>query len=249
MKNTTKTKSPKKSTSSHSLKIASKTAKKITAKISDECMKSYYSPKTLEKVYAVGNSFLDAHKRFEKRTASQKVELVRLSGHMIIEAKKNRLALDRYTLRSALYHFIGYKSSDDNKAFMMSIKRVIDATFYLFENKNTSITDEGQILDSKGKVVPVKELDKKSSSKPTRNRETKKNQVSTLTELVEALAVIKTHKNLIKDVPQEMVSKTIELLQENMVEAIIEAKEEPNKQMKTIGDAKMPNFSNSRATA
>lgn len=249
MKNTTKTKSPKKSTSSHAIKIASKSAKKTTAKISDECMKNYYSPKTLEKVYAVGNSFLKAHLRFEKSTASQKVELVKLSGYMIIEAKKNKLILDRKMLQKALYHFIGYEGFTDNKAFMMSIKRVIDATFYLFENKNTSITEAGQILDSKGKVVPVKELDKKSSTKPTRNRETKKNQVSTLTQLVEALAVIKTHKNLIKDVPQEMVSKTIELLQENMVEAIVEAKEEPNSQMKTIGDAKMPNFSNSRATA
>jgi hypothetical protein len=90
---------------------------------------------------------------------------------------------------------------------MMSIKRVIDATFYLMENSKASISDEGQILDNKGKVVPVKELDKKSSSKPSRNRDNKKNEVATLSKARESAKYLLDNPRFLLELGLETLSQ------------------------------------------
>lgn len=200
-------KTVRKSTSSHNSKVAQKSVTRVTKKLPLELQKNYYSEKTLAEVLAVGTGYLKAHLQFEKKTTSQKVTLVKLSLDMVNEAKKNKLILDRKRLQNALYHFTGYKTELNNKNFMMSIKRVIDATFYLMENSKASISDAGQILDSKGKVVPVKDLDKKSSSKPSRNRDNKKNEVTTLSKAKESAQYLLDNPRFLLELGLEKLSQ------------------------------------------
>lgn len=200
-------KTVRKSTSSHNSKVAQKSVTRVTKKLPLELQKNYYSEKTLAEVLAVGTGYLKAHLQFEKKTTSQKVTLVKLSLDMVNEAKKNKLILDRKRLQNALYHFTGYKTELNNKNFMMSIKRVIDATFYLMENSKASISDAGQILDNKGKVVPVKDLDKKSSSKPSRNRDNKKNEVTTLSKAKESAQYLLDNPRFLLDLGLEKLSQ------------------------------------------
>lgn len=236
IKRTTK-KTVRKSTSSHSSKVAKKTVTRVTKKLPLELQKNYYSEKTLAEVLAVGTGYLKAHLQFEKKTTSQKVTLVKLSLDMVTEAKKNKLILDRKKLQNALYHFTGYKTELNNKNFMMSIKRVIDATFYLMENNKASISDEGQILDNKGKVVPVKELDKKSSSKPSRNRDNKKNEVATLSKAKESLQYLMDNPQFLQNLDINDLTDFQNTLETVVNSRTVEADEEPNPQMKNVGVA------------
>ena len=233
IKKTTK-KTVKKSTSSHVSKVAKKSVTRVTKKLPLELQKNYYSEKTLAEVLAVGTGYLKAHLQFEKKTTSQKVTLVKLSLDMVNEAKKNKLILDRKRLQNALYHFTGYKTELNNKNFMMSIKRVIDATFYLMENSKASISDEGQILDTKGKVVPVKELDKKSSSKPSRNRDNKKNEVATLSKARESLEYLNNNPQFLQNLDLDDLTDFLNTLESVVNSRTAEAKEDPNPQMKGI---------------
>ena len=228
-------KTVRKSTSSHTSKVAQKSVTRVTKKLPLELQKNYYSEKTLAEVLAVGTGYLKAHLQFEKKTTSQKVTLVKLSLDMVNEAKKNKLILDRKRLQNAIYHFTGYKTELNNKNFMMSIKRVIDATFYLMENSKASISDAGQILDSKGKVVPVKDLDKKSSSKPSRNRDNKKNEVTTLSKAKESLQYLINNPQFLQNLDLEDLTDFQNTLEIVVNQRTVENDEDPNPQMKGIG--------------
>ena len=228
-------KTVRKSTSSHTSKVAQKSVTRVTKKLPLELQKNYYSEKTLAEVLAVGTGYLKAHLQFEKKTTSQKVTLVKLSLDMVNEAKKNKLILDRKRLQNAIYHFTGYKTELNNKNFMMSIKRVIDATFYLMENSKASISDAGQILDSKGKVVPVIDLDKKSSSKPSRNRDNKKNEVTTLSKAKESLQYLINNPQFLQNLDLEDLTDFQNTLEIVVNQRTVENDEDPNPQMKGIG--------------
>ena len=228
-------KTVRKSTSSHTSKVAQKSVTRVTKKLPLELQKNYYSEKTLAEVLAVGTGYLKAHLQFEKKTNSQKETLVKLSLDMVNEAKKNKLILDRKRLQNALYHFTGYKTELNNKNFMMSIKRVIDATFYLMENSKASISDAGQILDTKGKVVPVKDLDKKSSSKPSRNRDNKKNEVTTLSKAKESLQYLIDNPQFLQNLDLEDLTDFQNTLEIVVNQRTVENDEDPNPQMKGIG--------------
>lgn len=242
-------KEAKKSTSSHSSKVARKSVTRVTKKLPLELQKNYYSEKTLAEVLAVGTGYLKAHLQFDKKTTSQKVTLVKLSLDMVAEAKKNKLILDRPKLRNALYHFTGYKTEMNNKNFMMSIKRVIDATFYLLENDKSSISNEGQIIDSKGKVVPVKELDKKSSTKGSRDRGTsKKNEVSTLSKAKECADFLINNPRLMLELGFDILAK----LEASTTSAIEKLDAEAEEAPVVKGSASMPksiDFTNKSARA
>lgn len=242
-------KEAKKSTSSHSSKVARKSVTRVTKELPLELQKKYYSEKTLAEVLAVGSGYIKAHLQFDKKTTSQKVALVRLAVDMFNEAKKNKLTLDRAKLRNALYHFTEYKRETDNKGFMMSIKRVIDATFYLLENDKSSITDEGQVLNSKGKVVPVKDLDKKSSTKGSRDRGTsKKNEVATLSKAKEYADFLINNPRLLLELGFDTLAKLEAQVTSSIEKLDAEAEEAPV--MK--GSATMPksiDFTNKSARA
>ena len=99
----------KKSTSSHALKLASKSkGKKAIKKIPQELQEAIYNKETLKNVYAIGSKFLKASVKFEKSTVAQTYELINLSASMLNEAKKNHVSLNITKLRRALFKFVQY---------------------------------------------------------------------------------------------------------------------------------------------
>ena len=127
-----------------------------------ELQRKYYSEKTLIEVHSVGKGFIKSFETFEKKSVSQKVELIRLTAQMISEAKKNKLELSKDQLRNALYHFTGYDKSTQLHSFVMAIKRIRDNAFELLDDKKNSIDEKtGQILDKNKKVISTKKQDEK----------------------------------------------------------------------------------------
>jgi len=101
-------KTAKKSTSSHASKVAQKTVRAKAIKLPKELQKNYYSEKTLIEIHAVGKGLIKTFENAEKKSVSQKVELIRLTASMISEASQNKLVLSKEQIRNALYHFTGY---------------------------------------------------------------------------------------------------------------------------------------------
>lgn len=237
-------KTAKKSTSSHSSKVAQKTVKAKAIKLPQELQKNYYSEKTLTEIFAVGKGLIKTYENAEKKSVSQKVELIRLTAQMISEASKNKLVLSKDQIRNALYHFTGYDKSKNLASFVMAIKRIIDASMTLFENPKFSIDEKtAQILDSKKKVVSVKSLDKKNSGK-SRVRPTKKNEVSTLTEANQSVDYLNNNPRFLGEIDIEKLELLILNASEAFEKRTKEAVEKANPQM--TGKAQMPkavNFS------
>lgn len=237
-------KTAKKSTTSHSTKVAQKTVKAKAITLPKELQKNYYSEKTLTEIFAVGKGLIKTYENAEKKSVSQKVELIRLTAQMISEANKNKLALSKDQIRNALYHFTGYDKSKQLHSFVMAIKRIIDASMTLFENPKFSIDDKtAQILDAKKKVVSVKSLDKKNS-KGKRVRPTKKNEVSTLTEANQSIDYLNNNPRFLGEIDIEKLELLILNASEAFEKRTKEAVEKANPQM--AGKAQMPkavNFS------
>ena len=237
-------KTAKKSTTSHSTKVAQKTVKAKAIKLPQELQKNYYSEKTLTEIFAVGKGLIKTYENAEKKSVSQKVELIRLTAQMISEASKNKLVLSKDQIRNALYHFTGYDKSKQLHSFVMAIKRIIDASMTLFENPKFSIDEKtAQILDAKKKVISVKSLDKKNSGKG-RVRPTKKNEVSTLTEANQSVDYLNNNPRFLGEIDIEKLELLILNASEAFEKRTKEAVEKANPQM--TGKAQMPkavNFS------
>ena len=239
-KNTKKT--VKKSTSSHSSKVAKKSVKAKALKLPLEFQRNYYSEKTLVEIHSVGKGFIKSFETFEKKSVPQKIELIKLTAQMIVEAKKNKLELTRDSLRSAIYHFTGYDKSKQLHNFVMAIKRIINNAFELLDDKKNSIDEKtGQILDKDKKVISTKKQDEKNK---TRNRDTKKNEVATLSEATQSIDYLNNNPRFLKELDIEKLELLILNASEAFEKRTTEATEKPNPQM--AGKAKMPtavNFS------
>tara|TARA_R100001460_G_scaffold11351_1_gene26608 strand:+ start:1341 stop:2069 length:729 start_codon:yes stop_codon:yes gene_type:complete len=235
-KNKTTKKTTKKSTSSHSSKVAQKTVKAKALKLPKELQKNYYSEKTLTEIFSVGKGLIKTFENAEKKSVSQKISLIKLTVQMITEAKKNNLVLSKDQLRNALYHFTGYDKSKQLHSFVMAMKRIIDASMTLFENPKFSIDEKtAQILDAKKKVLSVKNMDKKNK---TRNRDTKKNEVSTLSEATQAIDYLNNNPRFFIELDIEKLELLILNASEAFEKRTTEATEKANPQM--AGKAKMP---------
>lgn len=220
-------KTAKKSTSSHSSKVAKKSVKVKTIKLAKELQKNYYSEKTLTEIFAVGKGLIKTYENAEKKSVSQKVELIRLTAQMISEANKNKLELSKDQIRNALYHFTGYDKSKQLHSFVMAIKRIIDASMTLFENPKFSIDDKtAQILDAKKKVVSVKEMDSKNKGK-SRNRDNKKNEVATLSKAKESAQFLLDNPRLLLELGFETLSQLEASIETSLDTLNAEAEESP----------------------
>ena len=226
IKRTTK-KTVKKSTSSHSSKVAKKSVKAKAIKLPKELQKNYYSEKTLTEIFAVGKGLIKTFENAEKKSVSQKVELIRLTAQMISEASKNKLVLSKDQIRNALYHFTGYDKSKNLASFVMAIKRIIDASMTLFENPKFSIDENtAQILDAKKKVVSVKAMDTKNKGK-SRNRDNKKNEVATLTKAQESAQFLLDNPRLLLELGFETLSQLEASIESSLDTLNAEAEEAP----------------------
>ena len=251
-KNTKKT--VRKSTSSHALKVASKSkGKKAIKKIPQELQEAIYSKETLKNVYAIGSKFLKASEKFEKSTVAQTYELINLSASMLNEAKKNHVALNITKLRRALFKFVQYDVATEVKQFEMAISRIADKAFQLFENPKFSISEKtAQLLDENGNVISVAEIQKrkKASGKVvTRPNAKGKNQTQTLSEIQNAIVIIKgASAEMLKNVDLKSLIAKLETIQKEKVK---EDKEKGNEHMKNVGVANLPKtaFSNPKAEA
>ena len=241
-------KTAKKSTSSHSSKVAKKSVKAKALKLPKELQKNYYSEKTLTEIFSVGKGLIKTFENAEKKSVTQKIALLKLTVQMITEAKKNRLELSKDQIRNALYHFTGYDKSKQLHSFVMAIKRIIDASMTLFENPKFSVDEKtGQILDAKKKVVSVKDMDKKNKS---RNRDNKKNEVATLSKARESLTYLKDNPQFLQNLELEDLTDLLNTLEIVVNSRTVEGEEEPNPQMKNVGVANLPKtaFANKSAT-
>jgi len=239
-KNTKKT--VKKSTSSHASKVAKKSVKAKALKLPKELQKNYYSEKTLTEIFSVGKGLIKTFENAEKKSVSQKIALLKLTVQMITEAKKNNLVLSKEQLRNALYHFTGYDKSKQLHSFVMAMKRIIDASIILFENPKFSIDEKtAQILDAKKNVLSVKDMDKKNK---TRNRDTKKNEVATLSKARESLDYLKDNPQFLQNLDLEDLTDLLNTLESVVDSRTAENEEEPNPQMKGI--VEMPKTVNFR---
>ena len=251
-KNTKKT--VKKSTSSHALKVASKSkGKKAIKKIPQELQEAIYSKETLKNVYAIGSKFLKASEKFEKSTVAQTYELINLSASMLNEAKKNHVALNITKLRRALFKFVQYDVTTEVKQFEMAIGRIADKAFELFEHPDFSISEKtAQLLDENGNVISIAEIQKrkKASGKlVTRPNAKGKNQTQTLSEIQNAIVIIKgASAEMLKNVDLKSLIAKLETIQKEKVK---EDKEKGNEHMKNVGVANLPKtaFSNPKAEA
>ena len=220
-------KTAKKSTSSHSSKVAQKTVKAKAIKLPKELQKNYYSEKTLTEIFAVGKGLIKTFENAEKKSVSQKVELIRLTAQMISEASKNKLVLSKDQIRNALYHFTGYDKSKQLHSFVMAIKRIIDASMTLFENPKFSIDENtAQILDAKKKVVSVKNMDTKNKG-TSRNRDNKKNEVATLSKAKESAQFLLDNPRLLLELGFETLSQLEASIESSLDTLNAEAEEAP----------------------
>ena len=247
-------KTVRKTTSSHSTKVALKRNGKNLKPIANEFNRSYYDEKTLTSLYAVSSSYFKSFTSFEAKSLNTKLELISLIKSMLNEAKANHLTIHKSKVRKVVYHFTEYHPSEENKTFEMALGRLINQAYELFENAKWTISNKGQLLDENKKVVSVKAMNEKRKAKgevAPRPTATGKNETSKkLSELIQALGIIESHKGFIKDVEQIQIAQAILTLQTHQVEGIVEAKEDPNPQMKGIG--KMPkniSFANPKAQA
>lgn len=200
-------KTAKKSTSSHVSKVAQKSVRAKAIKLPLELQKNYYSEKTLIEIHAVGKGLIKTFENAEKKSVSQKVELIRLTASMITEASQNKLVLSKEQIRNALYHFTGYDKSKNLASFVMAIKRIIDASMTLFENPKFSIDEKtAQILDAKKKVVSVKAMDTKNKG-ASRNRDNKKNEVATLSKAKESAQYLLDNPRFLLELGLEKLSQ------------------------------------------
>ena len=254
----------KKSTSSHALKLASKSkGKKAIKKIPQELQEAIYNKETLKNVYAIGSKFLKAsvktaraqeqlHLKFEKSTVAQTYELISLSASMLNEAKKNHVSLNITKLRRALFKFVQYDVATEVKQFEMAISRIADKAIQIFENPKFSISEKtAQLLDEKGNVISVAEIQKrkKASGKVVSRPNAKgKNQTQSLSEIQNAIAIIKgASAEMLKNVD---LTALIEKLQKIDEVKRKEIKEKGNDHMKNVGVANLPKnaFANKSAT-
>ena len=218
-------KTAKKSTSSHSSKVAKKSVKTKALKLPKELQKNYYSEKTLTEIFSVGKGLIKTFENAEKKSVSQKIALLKLTVQMITEANKNKLALSKEQLRNALYHFTGYDKSKQLHSFVMAMKRIIDASVILFENPKFSIDERtAQILDAKKNVLSVKDMDKKNKS---RNRDNKKNEVVTLSKAKESAQFLLDNPRLLLELGFETLSQLEASVETSLDTLNAEAEEAP----------------------
>jgi hypothetical protein len=230
-------KTVRKSTSSHSSKVAKKSVKAKALKLPLALQRNYYSEKTLVEVHAVGKGFIKAHETFEKKSVTQKIELIKLTAQMIVEAKKNKLELNKDTLRDALYHFTGYDKSKQLHSFVVAIKRIINNAFELLDDKKNSIDEKtGQILDKDKKVISAKKQDAKYKG-TSRNRDNKKNEVATLSKARESLEYLNNNPQFLQNLDLDDLTDFLNTLESVVNSRTVEAKEDPNPQMKNVGVA------------
>ena len=234
--------------------MASKSkGKKAIKKIPQELQEAIYSKETLKNVYAIGSKFLKATEKFEKSTVAQTYELIKLSYSMLNEAKKNHVALNITKLRRALFKFVQYDVTTEVKQFEMAIGRIADKAFELFEHPDFSISEKtAQLLDENGNVISIAEIQKrkKASGKlVTRPNAKGKNQTQTLSEIQNAIVIIKgASAEMLKNVDLKSLIAKLETIQKEKVK---EGKEKGNDHMKNIGIANLPKdaFSNPKAEA
>ena len=220
-------KTAKKSTSSHYSKVAKKSVKVKALKLPLELQRKYYSEKTLIEVHSVGKGFIKSFETFEKKSVSQKVELIRLTAQMISEAKKNKLELSKDQLRNALYHFTGYDKSTQLHSFVMAIKRIRDNAFELLDDKKNSIDEKtGQILDKNKKVISTKKQDEKNKG-ASRNRDNKKNEVATLSKAKESAQFLLDNPRLLLELGFETLSQLEASIETSLDTLNAEAEEAP----------------------
>lgn len=244
----------KKSTSSHALKLASKSkGKKAIKKIPQELQEAIYNKETLKNVYAIGSKFLKASVKFEKSTVAQTYELINLSASMLNEAKKNHVSLNITKLRRALFKFVQYDVATEVKQFEVAIGRIADKAIQIFENPKFSISEKtAQLLDEKKNVISVAEIQKrkKASGKVVSRPNAKgKNQTQSLSEIQNAIAIIKgASAEMLKNVDlTDLIAKLQNIDEENAKEI----KEKGNDHMKNVGVANLPKtaFANPKASA
>jgi len=238
-KNTKKT--VKKSTSSHASKVAKKSVKAKALKLPLELQRNYYSEKTLVEIHSVGKGFIKSFETFEKKSVPQKIELIKLTAQMLVEAKKNKLELTRDSLRSAIYHFTGYDKSKQLHNFVMAIKRIINNAFTLLEHDKNSIDEKtGQILDKDKKVISTKKQDEKNKG-TSRNRDTKKNEVATLSKAKESAQFLLDNPRLLLELGFETLSQ-LEASIETSLDTLNKEAEEAPLVSKTAEMPKTVNF-------
>jgi len=228
MTNIKKTKKTvKKSTSSHSSKLAKKSVKAKALKLPLELQRNYYSEKTLIDIHSVGKGFIKSFETFEKKSVPQKIELIKLTSKMLVEAKKNKLDLTRESLRSAIYHFTGYDKSKQLHSFVVAIKRIINNAFTLLEHDKNSIDEKtGQILDKDKKVISTKKQDEKNKG-TSRNRDNKKNEVVTLSKAKESAQFLLDNPRLLLELGFETLSQLEASIETSLDTLNAEAEESP----------------------
>jgi len=253
-KNTKKT--AKKSTSSHALKLASKSkGKKSIKKIPQELQEAIYNKETLKNVYAIGSKFLKASAKFEKSTVAQTYELINLSASMLNEAKKNHVSLNITKLRRALFKFVQYDVATEVKQFEMAISRIADKAIQLFENPKFSVSEKtAQLLDEKKNVISIAEIQKrkKASGKVVSRPNAKgKNTTQVLSDMKNAITLLKeASSEMLKNIDSKELNELANKLLAVNSKQKVEAEETPNAHMKNVGVANLPKtaFANKSAT-
>lgn len=220
-------KTAKKSTSSHSSKVAKKSVKVKALKLPLELQRNYYSEKTLVEIHSVGKGFIKSFETFEKKSVPQKIELIKLTAQMIVDAKKNKLELSKDQLRNAIYHFTGYDKSKQLHSFVMAIKRIMDNAFELLDDKKNSVDEKtGQILDKNKKVISTKKQDEKNKG-ASRNRDNKKNEVATLSKAKESAQFLLDNPRLLLELGFETLSQLEASIETSLDTLNAEAEEAP----------------------
>lgn len=243
MKTLTRTiKTAKKSTSSHSSKVASKSKKVSIKKVKPYLEKARYEEATLINIHSVGQGLLKTFITAENKSVAQQVELTKLTVDFIKQGLKNNINHNKDTLREALYLFTGYQGSMNVSSFAMAIKRTIEKALVLTQNPKFKLDEKtNQILDNKGKVYSTKKIDAEMKSKGvnTRKRNSNKNSVNTLSELEQGITAIFNNAKFLEHVANEKLAKLSLLITTAMAKQSIEVAEEPNT-MKKIGEMKLP---------
>ena len=236
-------KTTKKSTSSHSSKVAGKSKKVSTKKVKPFMEKARYEEATITEVYSVGQSMLKTFVNAEKKSVSSQVSLTLLTVDLIKQGLKNSVKHNKDTLRELLYAYTGYEGSMNVPSFAMAIKRIIEKSL-LLTNKNYKglKLDENtnQVLKN-GKVFSTKKIDEemKKQGVNTKKRNTKgKNQTQTYAPVIEAIETIIANPKMLKFVENELLAKAQLHIGTAIAKQSIEAGEKPN-DFKVIGTANL----------
>lgn len=247
MKTLTRTiKTAKKSTSSHSSKVASKSKKVSIKKVKPYLEKARYEKDTVKEVYSVGQGMIKFYQGVDKKEAVSIASLTLLSVDLINQGLKSNISLNKDTLREVLYEFTGYKGSMNIPSFAMAIKRVNEKAILITDPKRKNLglrLDEktNQVVDKDGNVFSVKKIDEAMKEKGvnTRKRNSNKNSVQTYAPVIEAVDTIIANSKMLQHVDNKKLAKLSLLINTAIAKQSIEAGEEPNT-MKKIGEMELP---------